>query len=157
MTHYMELLATNQPWNLLFFMAIPVILAETLAISEFALLFSRNYSGGLRRLNRWTGMLLGFYFLGVFIYLFANAVMPITSAGAWRGAGDVIAVGAYLLGVVPLFAIALLELGVLDRGSQEENLKLHVTLVAAFLIVAHVAMIFGMVTPSDAMPMPMSQ
>lgn len=25
MTHYMELLATNQPWNLLIFMAIPVI------------------------------------------------------------------------------------------------------------------------------------
>jgi membrane-anchored glycerophosphoryl diester phosphodiesterase (GDPDase) len=27
MTHYMELLATNQPWNLLIFMAIPIVLA----------------------------------------------------------------------------------------------------------------------------------
>ena len=27
MTHYMELLAVNQPWNLLIFMAIPVVLA----------------------------------------------------------------------------------------------------------------------------------
>jgi hypothetical protein len=27
MTHYMELLATNQPWNLIIFMAIPVIFA----------------------------------------------------------------------------------------------------------------------------------
>ena len=26
MTHYMELLATNQPWNLIIFMAIPVVL-----------------------------------------------------------------------------------------------------------------------------------
>lgn len=30
MTHYMELLATNQPWHLLIFMAVPVILAETI-------------------------------------------------------------------------------------------------------------------------------
>lgn len=35
MTHYMELLATNQPWNLIFFMAIPVILAEALTVTEF--------------------------------------------------------------------------------------------------------------------------
>ena len=33
MTHYMALLADNQPWNLLFFMAVPVILAETVAIT----------------------------------------------------------------------------------------------------------------------------
>lgn len=34
MTHYMELLTTNQPWSLILFMAIPVILAETLAITK---------------------------------------------------------------------------------------------------------------------------
>ena len=34
MTHYMELLAENQPWNLLLFMAIPIVLAETIAITE---------------------------------------------------------------------------------------------------------------------------
>ena len=34
MTHYMELLSVNQPWNLLIFMGIPVVLAETLAITE---------------------------------------------------------------------------------------------------------------------------
>jgi hypothetical protein len=36
MTHYMELLAVNQPWNLILFMAIPVTLAETIAITELA-------------------------------------------------------------------------------------------------------------------------
>ena len=29
MTNYMELLANNQPWNLILFMGIPVALAET--------------------------------------------------------------------------------------------------------------------------------
>ena len=43
MTHYMELLAVNQPWNLIIFMAIPVVLAETLAITELYLLFTRKF------------------------------------------------------------------------------------------------------------------
>ena len=32
MTHYMELLATNQPWHLILFMAVPVILAKLVLI-----------------------------------------------------------------------------------------------------------------------------
>jgi hypothetical protein len=42
MTHYMGLLAANQPWNLLLFMAVPVALAETVAVTELALLFGRS-------------------------------------------------------------------------------------------------------------------
>ena len=34
MTHYMELLAQNQPWNLILFMAVPVILADDLGFSD---------------------------------------------------------------------------------------------------------------------------
>ena len=41
MTHYMELLASNQPWNLLIFMALPVVLAETVAITELYILYTR--------------------------------------------------------------------------------------------------------------------
>ena len=51
MTHYMELLAVNQPWNLIIFMAIPIILAETLAITEFYLLFTRKFEGFVFYLN----------------------------------------------------------------------------------------------------------
>lgn len=79
---------------------------------------------------------LGIYFLGVFIYLFKNAVIPITAAGEWRTFVDVLAVGFYLFGVVPLFGISLLEIGVIGRGKTE-----------IFLVVAHIAMIFGMVNP----------
>ena len=35
MTNYMELLMTNQPWNLIMFMVIPVGLAECLVATEF--------------------------------------------------------------------------------------------------------------------------
>ena len=52
MTHYMELLADNQPWNLLIFMAIPVILAETMAITELYILFTRRLNGVVHQINR---------------------------------------------------------------------------------------------------------
>ncbi|ADG83426.1 DUF6803 family protein [Thermincola potens] len=148
MTHYMELLATNQPWNLIIFMAVPVILAETVAVSELFILFGRNLSGGLRRLNKIAGIIAGFYFVGIFIYLFKTAVIPLTAAGEWRGIVDVLAVGFYLSGVIPLFGISLLEIGLLGRGkTEEEKLKVHAVFVAIFLVVAHVAMILGMLNP----------
>lgn len=149
MTHYMELLATNQPWNLIIFMAIPVILAETVAVTELFILFGRNMNGALRMINRIAGIAVGIYFVPVFFYLLFNAVIPLTTSGGWRGPADVIAVGFYLLGVVPLLGIALLELGLLAKNrTSEGKLRMHASFVALFLVVAHVAMIFGMLNPS---------
>ncbi|MBG0817803.1 permease [Planomonospora sp. ID82291] len=149
MTHYMELLATNQPWNLLMFMAAPVVLAETVAITELALLFNRDAKAWVTSLNRWAGIIGGLYFLAVFGYLMVNAAIPLTTGGGWRGPIDVIAVGGYLSGVVPLFGIALLELRVLGRGlTDTARLKWHAAFVGLFLIVAHIAMIFGMLDPT---------
>ncbi|MCX7382284.1 MAG: permease [Alphaproteobacteria bacterium] len=148
MTHYMELLATNQPWNLLLFMAIPVILAETVAITELAILFNRQTAGVVRLLNRWAGLVGGFYFAAVFAYLLITAAIPLTLGGGWRGPADVIAVGFYLLGIIPLGGLALVELGLLGNSRDAEGrLKLHATLVGIFLVTAHVAMIAGMLNP----------
>ena len=145
MTHYMELLATNQPWNLIIFMAIPVILAETLTVTEFFVIFNRFYDGTLRQFNRIVGIALGFYFLGIFVYLTTQVVPGIV----WRGYSDIIAVSAYLSGVVFLFGIALLELGVIAKNTEKEaKMKLHFLLLIGFLIVAHIAMIFGMLNPA---------
>ena len=157
MTHYMELLATNQPWNLILFMAIPVILAETIAVTELYILYSRNFKGAIRQINRIAGVLAGFYFLVVFLHLFSKAYIPITMAGEWRTVIDVVAVTFYLLGVVPLFGITLLEIGAIYRRRSEEwKLGIHAIFVAVFLVVAHIAMIFGMLSPallSGGMPM----
>ena len=149
MTHYMELLATNQPWNLLLFMAVPVILAETVAITELYILYTRRLDNAAGALNRFASILGGVYFTGVFVYLFANAVVPLTAGGGWRGPADVIAVGAYLSGIVPLLGLALVDLKVIGRAWPDaRRLMLHAGLVGLFLVVAHVAMIFGMLDPS---------
>lgn len=145
----MQLLADNQPWNLILFMAIPVILAETIAVSELYILFTRNFDGMVKKINSIAGMLVGIYFIGVFFYLFSTAVVPLTQSGAWRGVADVIAVGFYLAGVLPLGGLALLEFGLLKKNeSKEEKLKFHAICVAVFLVVAHIAMIFGMLNPT---------
>ena len=79
----------------------------------------------------------------------ATAVIPITRAGQWRGIADQIAVGFYLLGVVPLFGMTLLEFNVVGRGrTPRGKMALHAALVGIFLVVGHVAMIFGMLDPA---------
>ncbi|HSK34155.1 MAG TPA: DUF6803 family protein [Propionicimonas sp.] len=148
MTHYMELLAVHQPRNLLIFMALPVVLAETLAITELAILFRRTgLPAWVHQASRVAGLLAGPVMLAIFLHLLLNAVVPLTLAGGWRGPADVIAVGFYLSGVVPLVGITLVELGVVGRDAASA-LKWHATFIAIFLVVAHIAMIFGMLDPS---------
>lgn len=146
MTHYMELLTS--PLNLLLFMAIPVVLAETLAITEFYILYNNTKSGPVRALNRAAGIAVGIYFLGVFVYLMFTAVIPLTQSGQWRGWIDMLAVGSYLAGVVPLGGIAALELGLIFRDRDDrQKLGIHAALISLFLVVGHIAMVFGMVDP----------
>ena len=148
MTHYMELLATNQPWNLLLFMAVPVVLAETLAISELYLLYTKRFDGFARKLNKAVGIAVGIYFVGIIAYLLPNVVVPITRNGQWRGAIDITAVSMYLIGGLPLVVVALLELGLVARKKSESTkLALHVTCVSLFLVFGHIAMIAGMANP----------
>jgi hypothetical protein len=68
MTHYMELLSVNQPWNLLIFMAVPIVLAETIAVTELYILYTREYKGSVRALNRACSIVVGIYFTGVLFY-----------------------------------------------------------------------------------------
>ncbi len=149
MTHYMELLAVNQPWNLIIFMAIPIVLAETLAITELYLLFTRKFDGSVFFLNRFAGIAVGIYFIGIIVYLVQTAVIPITAAGEWRTVIDVIAVASYLIAGLPLIWIALQELGLVNRGLDKmEKLKIHAICVALFLVFGHIAMIAGMLDPA---------
>ena len=149
MTHYMELLATNQPWHLLIFMAAPIVLAETIAVTELYILYTRDYDGPVRALNRVCSIVVGLYFVGIFFYLINTAVIPITASGSWRGIADVIAVSFYLLGVVPLLGLTLVDLNVIGRERDAHGkMAIHAGFVALFLIVGHIAMIFGMLDPA---------
>lgn len=149
MTHYMGLLASHQPWNLIIFMAVPVVLAETLAVTELAWLFRQgSLPGWADVMHRWAGRIAGPWFLAITAHLLRNAVVPLTSGMGWHGPADVIAVLFYLLGVVPLVGITLIEFGGIGRESARVSMRMHATFVGMFLIVAHIAMIFGMLDPT---------
>lgn len=145
MTNYMELLMTNQPQNLILFMVIPVGLAEFLVATEFYTLYLKDQKNNLwKKLNKFLGIAAGIYFTIIFIYLLLNVVPNIE----WRGAVDIIAVTSYLLGVVPLLGITLLEFGIIGKNfNSSKKIQAHFLLLIGFLIVSHIAMIFGMVDP----------
>ena len=148
MTNYMELLMTNQPWNLILFMVIPVGLAEALVATEFYTLYRKNDPGSSWHIwNRMLGMAAGIYFAGVFLYLTTHVVPHIE----WRGWVDMVAVGAYLCGIFPLLSITLLEFGAWGRNlTESQRTHRHFMLLIGFLVVSHVAMVFGMVDPNIA-------
>ena len=147
MTHYMELLSLNQPYNLILYMVIPMGLAELLVAMEFFTMYHMD-SGkntGFKAVSKFVGIVLGVYFTALVIYFLAKIYPTIK----WRGYADVIAIYSYLIGVIPLLGITLLELNLIYKNASERaKLKLHFCLLIFFLIVGHVAMIFGMVDPT---------
>lgn len=147
MTHYMELLSLNQPYNLILFMVIPVGLTELLVAMEFLAMYHMDSgkNAGYKAVGKFAGIVLGVYFTALVIYFMAKIYPSIK----WRGYADVIAVYSYLISVIPLLGIALLELNLIYKNASEKaKLKLHFFLLIFALIVAHVAMIFGMVDPT---------
>ena len=153
MTNYMDLLAANQPWNLILFMVIPVVLAESLVATEFYTTYYNGKAAGWKAWNHRLGIAAGVYFALVVLYLLVNVVPGIH----WKGGADQLAIVAYLLGIVPLGAIALMEMGVTGQHlpEQQRNLR-HVGLLNGFLVVSHVAMVVGMGDPTITgwQPMP---
>ena len=147
MTHYMELLSLDQPYNLILYMVIPMGLAELLVAMEFFTMYHMDSgkNAGFKAVSKFVGIVLGVYFTALVIYFLAEIYPSIK----WRGYADVIAIYSYLIGVIPLLGITLLELNLIYKNaSQKAKLKLHFCLLIFFLIVGHVAMIFGMVDPT---------
>lgn len=147
MTHYMELLSLDQPYNLILYMVIPMGLAELLVAMEFFTMYHMDSgkNAGFKAVSKFVGIVLGVYFTALVIYFMAKIYPSIK----WRGYADVIAIYSYLIGVIPLLGIALLELNLIYKNASEKaKLKLHFCLLIFFLIVGHVAMIFGMVDPT---------
>jgi uncharacterized protein DUF6803 len=142
-THYMGLLMANQPWNLLLFMALPFAVVYLGVLPAALGLFPS-------RLGRAAIAFLAVYLTVASAYLVRWAVVPLTNGNGWRGPVDLIAVGGYVLTAVPILVLAALTFG---GGSA----RAQTWWAWAALVVAHVAMTFGMMAPfvlgwTDAAP-----
>lgn len=148
MTHYMMMMSKWEPWGVILFMAIPIIFAETLTITELLIIFKRVEKSKVRVVNKIAGILGGFYFSGVAIYVFFWVVVPIIQTNTWHTWIDVVAMFSYVSGIIFLLPIALMEVKAICRHKTfEQKLKIRFYLLAGYLVVSHVAMVFGMISP----------
>ncbi|WP_295362399.1 DUF6803 family protein [uncultured Succinivibrio sp.] len=146
MTHYMELLTTTS--NLLIFMALPVVLAETAAITELIILFTKENRPILKLVNKISCLLGAAVFLVIDIYIFKEVIVPLTENSSWYGLIDKIAVGFYVLGGVVMVALGLFSFKSFgELWGQRFQTGLRVGLLSGFLVISHVAMIAGMADP----------
>lgn len=155
MTHYMELLSLHEPWFLIFFMLVPMVLAETiLASGAFSLLYKDSRSEKWDSLSHVCGLILGVFFIVATVYIVTSYVPTIQ----WRGPIDYISIWAYVLGVIPAVLILLQELGIIfKRSDSTAKIKKHIVLMILFVLFTHLAMVFGMADPQLAGYVPPKQ
>ncbi len=155
MTHYMELLSLHEPWFLIFFMLVPMVLAETiLASGAFSLLYKDSRSEKWDSLSHVCGLILGVFFIVATVYIVTSYVPTIQ----WRGPIDYISIWAYVLGVIPAVLILLQELGIIFKGlDTTAKIKKHIVLMILFVLFTHLAMVFGMADPQLAGYVPPKQ
>ena len=148
MTHYMELLSLHEPWFLILFMLVPMVLAETiLAAGAFSLLYKDSRSEKWDSLSHVCGLILGVFFIVATVYIVTSYVPTIQ----WRGPIDYISIWAYVLGVIPAVLILLQELGIIFKGlDTTAKIKKHIVLMILFVLFTHLAMVFGMAAPQLA-------
>lgn len=155
MTHYMELLSLHEPWFLILFMLVPMVLAETiLASGAFSLLYKDSRSEKWGSLSHVCGLILGVFFIVATVYIVTSYVPTIQ----WRGPIDYISIWAYVLGVIPAVLILLQELGIIFKGlDTTAKIKKHIVLMILFVLFTHLAMVFGMADPQLAGYVPPKQ
>lgn len=155
MTHYMELLSLHEPWFLILFMLVPMVLAETiLAAGAFSLLYKDNRSEKWDSLSHVCGLILGIFFIVATVFIVTSYVPTIQ----WRGPIDYISIWAYVLGVIPAVLILLQELGIIFKGlDATAKIKKHIVLMILFVLFTHLAMVFGMADPQLAGYVPPKQ
>lgn len=155
MTHYMELLSIHEPWFLIIFMLVPMVLAETiLASGAFSLLYKDSRSEKWDSLSHVCGLILGVFFIVATVYIVTSYVPTIQ----WRGPIDYISIWAYVLGVIPAVLILLQELGIIFKSSDSTaKIKKHIVLMILFVLFTHLAMVFGMADPQLAGYVPPKQ
>ena len=155
MTHYMELLSLHEPWFLILFMLVPMVLAETiLAAGAFSLLYKDSRSEKWDSLSHVCGLILGVFFIVATVYIVTSYVPTIQ----WRGPIDYISIWAYVLGVIPAVLILLQELGIIFKGlDATAKIKKHIVFMILFVLFTHLAMVFGMADPQLAGYVPPKQ
>lgn len=119
MTQYMSLLMANSPYNLIFFMVVPMVIAETIAITEIVLLFSSKPLLKVHSLNSICTFISGIVML-VLVFLFIKElVLPANEQNLWKGWIDYASALLFMVAVIPLVLMSLLQVNLIFRKSKQ--------------------------------------
>lgn len=152
MTQYMSLLMANSPYNLIFFMVVPMVIAETISITEIVLLFSSKPLLKVHSLNSICTFISGIVML-VLVFLFIKElVLPANEQNLWKGWIDYASALLFMVAVVPLVLMSLLQINLIFRkANKRTKMAVKIVLLSIYLVTSHAAMVFGMLDPALGM------
>lgn len=148
----MSLLMANSPYNLIFFMVVPMVIAETIAITEIILLFSSKQLLKVHSLNSICTFISGIVML-VLVFLFIKElVLPANEQNLWKGWIDYASALLFMVAVVPLVLMSLLQINLIFRkANKRTKMAVKIVLLSIYLVTSHAAMVFGMLDPALGM------
>lgn len=152
MTQYMSLLMANSPYNLIFFMVVPMVIAETIAITEIVLLFSSKPLLKVHSLNSICTFISGIVMLVLGFLFTKELVLPANEQNLWKGWIDYASALLFMVAVVPLVLMSLLQINLIFRkASKRTKMAVKIVLLSIYLVTSHAAMVFGMLDPALGM------
>lgn len=152
MTQYMSLLMANSPYNLIFFMVVPMVIAETIAITEIVLLFSSKPLLKVHSLNSICTFISGIVMLVLGFLFIKELVLPANEQSLWKGWIDYASALLFMVAVVPLVLMSLLQVNLIFRkANKRTKMAVKIVLLSIYLVSSHAAMVFGMLDPALGM------
>ena len=152
MTQYMSLLIANSPYNLIFFMVVPMVIAETIAITEIVLLFSSKPLLKVHSLNSICTFISGIVMLVLGFLFIKELVLPANEQNLWNGWIDYASALLFMVAVVPLVLMSFLQVNLIFRkANKRTKMAVKIVLLSIYLVTSHAAMVFGMLDPALGM------
>lgn len=152
MTQYMSLLMTNSPYNLIFFMVVPMVIAETIAITEIVLLFSSKPLLKVHSLNSICTFISGIVMLVLGFLFIKELVLPANEQNLWKDWIDYASALLFMAAVIPLVLMSLLQVNLIFRkANKRTKMAVKIVLLSIYLVTSHAAMVFGMLDPALGM------
>lgn len=152
MTQYMSLLMANSPYNLIFFMVVPMVIAETIAITEIVLLFSSKPLLKVHSLNSICTFISGIVMLVLGFLFIKELVLPANEQNLWKDWIDYASALLFMAAVIPLVLMSLLQVNLIFRkANKRTKMAVKIVLLSIYLVTSHAAMVFGMLDPALGM------
>lgn len=152
MTQYMSLLMANSPYNLIFFMVVPMVIAETIAITEIVLFFSSKPLLKVHSLNSICTFISGIVMLVLGFLFIKELVLPANEQNLWKGWIDYASALLFMAAVIPLVLMSLLQVNLIFRkANKRTKMAVKIVLLSIYLVTSHAAMVFGMLDPALGM------